>query len=246
MKFNKSQPILAREGWIIIAITFVLTLIFWLSVGGFISFLFWVVFIFVLQFFRDPKRPVSQTPHAVLAGADGRICKVQKTTNPYTGKEMMLISTFMNVFNVHSNWCPVSGVVKEIHYIPGRFINADLDKASELNERNAIVVQSDEGPTVTWVQIAGLVARRIVCGLHIGQEVSKGERFGFIRFGSRVDVYVPMDAEILVYVGQKVRAADTVLALLKVDKGADTSVVENPVQEAIEDGITEVENKTGL
>lgn len=189
---------------------------------------------------------ISQTPHAVLAGADGRICKVQKTVNPYTGEEMMLVSTFMNVFNVHSNWCPVGGVVKEIHYIPGRFINADLDKASELNERNAIVVQSEEGPVITWVQIAGLVARRIVCGLHIGQEVSKGERFGFIRFGSRVDVYVPLDAEILVYVGQKVRAADTVLALLKVDKSTETPVAENPIEQKIEDGIAEVENKAGL
>lgn len=110
------------------------------------------------------------------------------------------------------------GKVEAIYYKPGKFLNADLDKASSENERNAIVIQSDEGPVITCVQIAGLIARRIVCHLHIGQEVTRGERFGFIRFGSRVDIYVPTDAEVLVFVGQKVRAADTVLALLNPQK----------------------------
>lgn len=206
---------MAKEGWWIIVIAFVIAFLIWTCLGGFISFLGWLAFLFVLQFFRDPKRPISQTPHAVLAAADGRICKVEKTKNPYTGEDMTVISTFMNVFNVHSNFCPVGGTVQAIHYVPGKFINADLDKASELNERNAVVVKSDQGPVITWVQIAGLVARRIVCHLHIGEEVAKGERFGFIRFGSRVDVYVPNDAEVLVYVGQKVRACETVLALLR-------------------------------
>ena len=230
MKFNNSQPILAKEGWPIIGISLVLCLLVWWLIGGFVSFVFWLAFIFVIQFFRDPKRAVSQTPHAVLAGADGRICKVEKTTNPYTGKEEILISTFMNVFNVHSNYCPVGGTVDEIHYIPGRFFNADLDKASEQNERNAIIVKSEDGTSITWVQIAGLVARRIVYHLHIGDEVARGERFGFIRFGSRVDVYVPLDAEVLVFVGQKVRATDTVLALLnredKVKPIEDAPVIE--------------------
>lgn len=215
MKNNTSHPILAKEGWPIIAVAFVLAFLVWWLIGGFIAFIFGILFIFVLQFFRDPKRAVSQTPNSVLAGADGRICKIQNTVNPYTGEEAVLISTFMNVFNVHSNYCPIGGTVEAIHYIPGRFVNADLDKASELNERNAIVCKTEEGPRITWVQIAGLVARRIVCHLHVGEEVSRGQRFGFIRFGSRVDVYVPPESEVLVFVGQKVRATDTVLALLR-------------------------------
>lgn len=218
MKLNSSYPILAKEGWGIIGAAIFIALLVWWLIGGFISFIFWVILIFVIQFFRDPPREISQTPHSVLAGADGRICKIQKVENPYTGKEEILISTFMNVFNIHSNRSPIGGKVEAIYYKPGKFLNADLDKASSENERNAIVIQSDEGPVITCVQIAGLIARRIVCHLHIGQEVTRGERFGFIRFGSRVDIYVPTDAEVLVFVGQKVRAADTVLALLNPQK----------------------------
>ncbi len=214
MNTNSSYPILAKEGWGIIGASLFLALLVWLTVGGFLSFLFWCAFIFVVQFFRDPPRQISQTPHAVLAGADGRICKVQKCQNPYTGKEEILISTFMNVFNIHSNRCPVGGKVEAIEYTAGKFLNADLDKASEQNERNAVIVKSDEGPVITFIQVAGLVARRIKCHLFVGQDVYRGERYGFIRFGSRVDIYVPLDSEVLVFVGQKVRAADTVLALL--------------------------------
>ena len=230
MKTNSSYPILAKEGWGIIGAAIFVTLLVWWLIGGFISFIFWVLLIFVIQFFRDPPREISQTPHGVLSGADGRICKVEKTINPYTGKEEILISTFMNVFNIHSNRAPVAGKVEEIHYMPGKFLNADLDKASSENERNAIVIKSDEGPVITCVQIAGLVARRIICHLHIGQEVARGERFGFIRFGSRVDIYVPTTAEVLVFVGQKVRAADTVLALL------DPKAIESEDQDVLDNG----------
>lgn len=224
MRPNSSHPILAKEGWGIIGASIFVALLVWLLFGGFISFLCFVLLAFVIQFFRDPPRAVSQTPHAVLAGADGRICKIQKCINPYTGKEEMLISTFMNVFNVHSNYCPVGGKVEAIEYIPGSFVNADLDKASEQNERNAVVVKSEEGPVITFVQIAGLVARRILCHLHVGEEVERGQRYGFIRFGSRVDIYVPLNSEVLVFVGQKVRATDTVIALLNPEK------LEEPVQ----------------
>ncbi len=214
LRKKSSYPILAREGWGIIGASFFIALLVWYIFGGFISFVFWVLFIFVLQFFRDPPRQISHTPHAVLSACDGRICKVQKCENPYTKKEEILISTFMNVFNIHSNRCPVGGKVDAIEYFKGAFFNADLDKASEQNERNAIIVKSKDGPIITYVQIAVLVARRIICHLYVGEEVTAGERFGFIRFGSRVDIYVPLDAEVLVFVGQKVRAADTVVALL--------------------------------
>ncbi len=221
MNSKRSFPILAKEGWGIIGASLFIALLVWLTLGGFISFLIWIAFIFVIQFFRDPARQISQTPHAVLAAADGRICKVQKCQNPYTGKEEILVSTFMNVFNVHSNYCPISGKVDSIEYIKGTFVNADLDKASEQNERNAVVVNSDEGPVITFVQIAGLVARRIICHLHVGEKVDRGQRYGFIRFGSRVDIYVPPDSEVLVFVGQKVKAADTVLALLNAQSEAN-------------------------
>ena len=222
MKSNSSYPILAKEGWGIIGAAIFITLLVWWLIGGFISFIFFVLLVFVIQFFRDPPRAISQTPHSVLSGADGRICKVQKVENPYTGKEEILISTFMNVFNIHSNRSPIGGTVEAIYYKPGKFLNADLDKASMENERNA-----------------GLIARRIICHLHIGQEVTRGERFGFIRFGSRVDVYVPLNSEVLVFVGQKVRAADTVLALLNPqEEEKPETPVEAPAVEAVE--VTEV------
>ena len=194
-------------------------------------------------------RPDRETPFtAILNGQDILPLNVSwailltnliEALNPYTGKEEILISTFMNVFNIHSNRSPIGGTVEAIYYKPGKFLNADLDKASMENERNAIIIKSDEGPVITCVQIAGLIARRIICHLHIGQEVTRGERFGFIRFGSRVDVYVPLNSEVLVFVGQKVRAADTVLALLNPqEEEKPETPVEAPAVEAVE--VTEV------
>ena len=163
MKSNSSYPILAKEGWGIIGAAIFITLLVWWLIGGFISFIFFVLLVFVIQFFRDPPRAISQTPHSVLSGADGRICKVQKVENPYTGKEEILISTFMNVFNIHSNRSPIGGTVEAIYYKPGKFLNADLDKASMENERNAIIIKSDEGPVITCVQIAAHKSHEDFC-----------------------------------------------------------------------------------
>jgi phosphatidylserine decarboxylase len=118
----------------------------------------------------------------------------------------------MNVFNVHSNRIPVDGEVQKVSYHPGQFLNAALDKASDANERNAIVIQTKSGRTVTCIQVAGLVARRILCYVGAGSRVFRGMRYGFIRFGSRVDVYLPLDVQVNVALGQKVRATETVLA----------------------------------
>jgi phosphatidylserine decarboxylase len=147
----------------------------------------------------------------VLSPADGRIVVVEKANDPYAGREALKISVFMNVFNVHSNRSAVSGLVKEIQYFPGKFVNADLDKASTENERNAVVIDAN-GQIVTLVQVAGLIARRILCYIHVGDRLKAGERYGFIRFGSRVDVYLPLTAEPLVSVGDKVFATNTALA----------------------------------
>ena len=155
----------------------------------------------------------SVAPNAVLAPADGRVIVVEKMYDPYAQRDALKISIFMNVFNVHSNRIAVNGRIKSIEYFPGKFFNADFDKASLENERNAMVIDAS-GNDITLVQVAGLIARRILCYVRVGDLVKKGERYGFIRFGSRVDVYLPLHAEPLVSVGDKVRATSTLLAVI--------------------------------
>lgn len=172
----------------------------------------WLLTFFVLQFFRDPARQAPENPDAVLAPADGTVVVVERTQDIYGEREALKISVFMSVFNVHSNRSPVDGEVEKIAYFPGRFFNASLDKASLANERNALLIRANNGEMVTCVQIAGLVARRILCYAEEGGQLQRGQRFGFIRFGSRVDVYLPLTAQPKVAVGDKVYATETVLA----------------------------------
>jgi phosphatidylserine decarboxylase len=207
------HPILAREGWPFIAIALVTALLASRFLPGPLATLAWLALVFVVQFFRDPPRAVPTEPGAVLSPADGRIVKVEKVRDPYADREALLISVFMNVFNVHSNRAPVDGTVERVAYSPGKFVNADLDKASTENERNAVVIDAD-GQTVTLVQVAGLIARRILCYVRAGEAVRRGQRYGFIRFGSRVDVYLPVDASPRVAAGEKVSATSTILATL--------------------------------
>lgn len=205
------HPIIAKEGWPYLALVGVLVLLVH-HFGGIVwSWPLWIIFVFVLQFFRDPQRIPALGRDLVLSPADGRIVVVETANDPYAGREALKISVFMNVFNVHSNRSSVNGLVKEIQYFPGKFVNADLDKASTENERNAVVIDAN-GQTVTLVQVAGLIARRILCYIHVGDRLKAGERYGFIRFGSRVDVYLPLTAEPLVSVGDKVFATNTALA----------------------------------
>ena len=209
------HPILAREGWPFIGGTFLLALLWTALAGfGFVAALLWIFFIIVTQFFRDPPRTVPTMPEAVLSPADGQIVKVEKTIDPFTNEEAILISVFMNIFNVHCQRFPVNGTVEDVQYYPGKFLNADLDKASTENERNAIVAQLKDGTRVTFVQVAGLVARRILCYVQKGDELKKGQRYGFIRFGSRLDVYLPTDATPCVTIGDKVLGTETILAKL--------------------------------
>jgi len=205
------HPIIAKEGWPYLALVGAITLLVHYLGGIAWSWPLWIIFIFVLQFFRDPQRIAALGRDLVLSPADGRIVVVEKANDPYTGREALKISVFMNVFNVHSNRSAVSGLVKEIQYFPGKFVNADLDKASTENERNAVVIDAN-GQIVTLVQVAGLIARRILCYIQVGDRLKAGERYGFIRFGSRVDVYLPLTAEPLVSVGDKVFATNTALA----------------------------------
>jgi phosphatidylserine decarboxylase len=208
------HPLIAREGWPFLGIAVAASLaVAWLA-GGWWSLPFWLATVFVLQFFRDPPREVPEDPRAVVSPADGRIVAVEKARDPWLERDALKISVFMNVFNVHSNRSPVDGTVKQVWYHAGRFFNAALDKASLDNERNALWLRTRAGVDVTCVQVAGLIARRILCYVSAGAGLQRGERFGFIRFGSRVDVYLPLDAQPVAAIGDKVYAAESVLARL--------------------------------
>lgn len=208
------HPFFAREGRPFIYGGLVLTAFFSWVDWSLLACLSGIVTVFCLQFFRDPAREQPEDPRAVVSPVDGRVCKIQDAVDPLTGEEAKMISIFMNVFNVHSQKSPVAGRVEEIRYTPGLFVNADLDKASTDNERNAVRVTTPDGVSVTFVQVAGLIARRILCYAKKDQELARGERYGFIRFGSRVDVYLPKDVEVTVTIGEKVTGVASTIARL--------------------------------
>lgn len=205
------HPIIAREGWPFLAISVALSIAasLWCLVW---SIPLWVISLFVLQFFRDPGRIAPTQENAVISAADGKVIVVEKSFDEYLKRDALKISVFMNVFNVHSNRSPVDGVVQQAWYNEGKFFNAALDKASAQNERNALWIKTANGVDVTCVQIAGLIARRILCYVGPGAALSRGERYGFIRFGSRVDIYLPVSAQPKVSIGEKVQAGTTILA----------------------------------
>jgi phosphatidylserine decarboxylase len=209
---NYPHPIIAKEGWPFIAGSFVLALL--ASNAGALSLPFWVIFIFCVQFFRDPARVIAGGPTSVIAPADGRIVVVEEADDPYLNRRALKVSVFMNVFNVHSNRSPIESTVQQKWYIPGSFLNADLNKASLENERCALHLKTTDGRDITCVQIAGLVARRILNYVDAGTKLSAGQRYGFIRFGSRVDLYLPLDSKVKVVIGEKVYASSTILAEL--------------------------------
>ena len=209
---NYPHPILAKEGWPFITGAFVLAVL--ASFAGVWSTPFWVIFIFCVQFFRDPARVVAGGPKSVLAPADGRIVVVEEADDPYLNRRALKVSVFMNVFNVHSNRSPIASTVQQKWYKPGSFLNAALDKASLENERCALHLKTGEGRDITCVQIAGLVARRILNYVDSGVSLTAGQRYGFIRFGSRVDLYLPLDSRVKVVIGEKVSATSSILAEL--------------------------------
>ncbi len=208
------HPLIAKEGWPFLAVAAAISFAVLVFAGWGWSIPFWLVTLFILQFFRDPPREVPADPLAVLSPADGRVVVVGKGMDPYRNVEALKISVFMNVFNVHSNRSPVDGKVSEVVYHHGSFVNASLDKASIENERNALLITTTSGRDVTCVQVAGLIARRILCYVGAGASLARGQRYGFIRFGSRVDVYLPLDAQPRAAIGDKVSATETVLAIL--------------------------------
>jgi len=211
---NYPHPIIAREGWPFLAIAAVVAAVLCVAGWWFLGAVAWLAVAFIVQFFRDPPRVVPQQRNAVLSPADGKIVKVEPARDPFLERDALKISVFMNVFNVHSNRSPVDGTVVNAWYHKGSFLNAAMDKASLENERNALHLRTAEGHDVTCVQIAGLIARRILCYVKAGDGVARGQRYGFIRFGSRVDVYLAPTAMPRVAVGDTVFATETILAEL--------------------------------
>ena len=221
------HPIIAREGWPFIGGGLVLSLLVSACCGWW-SLPFWIFTVFALQFFRDPAREIPQDPEAILSPVDGRVVVVERARDPYRDTEALKISVFMNVFNVHSQKSPADCTVTAVEYNKGKFLNADLDKASTENERNAVLATTASGREITFVQVAGLVARRILCYTKVGEKLTRGERYGFIRFGSRVDMYLPVDAQAQVAIGDKVTGVRTVLARLPLQAPEAAAPTETP------------------
>ena len=214
MRSQYPHPLIAREGWPFISTSVAASILVTVMNGWYWSIPLWIISLFVLQFFRDPPRRVPTGENDVLSPADGCIVAIVPARDPWLQRDALKLSVFMNVFNVHSNRSPIDGTVIQRWYHPGAFVNAALDKASVENERNALHLRNAKGQDVTCVQVAGLIARRILCYVDAGAKLARGQRYGFIRFGSRVDLYLPPDSRVKVVIGEKVRATSTVLAEL--------------------------------
>jgi phosphatidylserine decarboxylase len=206
---------IARQGYPFIAIgLFGVAFFLWLD-----NLVGWVILslvtLFVLSFFRDPERLSPPEDKTVLSPADGRVLLIEeKEMTPFSTGKAIKISVFMSVFNCHVNRTPSSGKIEKIVYRAGKFFSANQDRASSQNEQNALLLRTPEGLEITFVQIAGLIARRIVCWAKPGSMVKRGERFGLIRFGSRVDVYLPASTRIRIQRGDKVKAGLTIIGEL--------------------------------
>ncbi|MBI3545329.1 MAG: phosphatidylserine decarboxylase [Gammaproteobacteria bacterium] len=211
---NHKYPILAREGRLHILLAVIAALVVHYLAGWIWAAPLWLIAVFVIQFFRDPPRQIPNLPGAVICPADGRVIALGEVHDPYLKRRAQRISIFMNVFDVHSNRSPVSGKIMQRWYSAGKFVNAALDKASEDNERNALWIRTEAGQDIVVVQVAGLIARRILCYVQAGENITHGQRYGFIRFGSRVDVYLPMGAQFNRSLGDRVKGAADIIAHL--------------------------------
>ena len=200
------------EGWPCIGLTGLSALVFALLDWWFLALVLLALCWFSLHFFRDPERVVPQGEGLAVSPADGKIIRVEDRADPFSDETRCYVSIFMNVFSVHVNRAPVDCVVEDIRYWPGKFLNAAFDKASTDNERCAYRLRGDDGQVWSMVQIAGLVARRIVCRTEPGDPLARGQRYGMIRFGSRVDLYLPRGYVAAVRIGEQVFAGQSVIA----------------------------------
>jgi phosphatidylserine decarboxylase len=215
--YSDITNVIHKEGYIFIAIGFAVTFIF-ASINPHLGWICFLLTLFCAYFFRNPQRVTPIGEGFVISPGDGVVVGISEVT-PLAELEledtMLRISVFLNVFNVHVNRVPMSGKIQGLHYHPGKFLNASLDKASIHNERQSVVLETAKGVKIAFIQIAGLIARRIVCDLEEGMEVKAGQRFGIIRFGSRVDVYLPAKTIPMVAIGQTVLGGETILADLE-------------------------------
>ena len=215
-KESNSKYYIHPEGWKFSFIFFIASCLIYF-IFPIVAVLGFFLTIFTLCFFRNPKRTNPKIPNSIISSADGKVCLIDTASPPEeTGidSEMLRICVFMNVFNVHINRSPISGAIKKIFYKEGSFFNASLDKASEKNERSSIIISNEKGIEVVVVQIAGLIARRILSFVSKNENLDQGERYGLIRFGSRVDIYLPKNSSINCNVGDKVVAGESLLATL--------------------------------
>ena len=217
--FSKTSFIVNKAGYPFIGLFIFFTLVFF-SFSDFLGWVGFVLSIWCVYFFRDPERITPADKNFFISPADGKILKILETVAPGTlndniKQKLKKVSIFMNVFNVHVNRIPMSGKIVWLKYVPGSFFNASLDKASENNERMIIKIEVSKNNYIYVVQIAGLIARRIKCDLNENQNVNVGERFGIIRFGSRVDLYLPLNSPIKVMEGQTVIGGETIIAQMK-------------------------------
>jgi phosphatidylserine decarboxylase len=207
---------MARAGYPFIFASAFATAVFALLGIGFLAVLGLLVSGFICWFFRDPDRLIPNGQGLIVSPADGKVIKIESVdASAYFEGACTRISVFMSIFNVHVNRSPHEGTIRQVTYYPGKFFSANLDKASADNEHNALLLESPSGKCIGFVQIAGLVARRIICAVQGGDTIKRGQRFGMICFGSRLDIYLPLDTEIRVTVGDRVQAGSSVLGKLQ-------------------------------
>lgn len=213
---SEKQPPIAVEGYPFIGGGLAATVLAYALLGQSWAIFFGLLTFFCLWFFRDPKRDVPQGEGILVSPADGKIVDISSVQEDrFLNKPAIKISIFLNVFNVHVNRIPVAGKVTDVFYNAGRFFAANVPKASLENEQNAILVETAHGKRIVCIQIAGLIARRIVCWIKKGDNLDRGERFGLIRFGSRVDLFLPPETEIQVSMGDRVIGGETILGVLR-------------------------------
>lgn len=222
--FKDWLPSIHKEGYVFI-LCFVLATFVLFVMSKTLGWIGVIMTVWCVYFFRDPERVTPVAEGIIISPADGVIQKVVKAAPPkelgMSAQEMTRVSIFLNIFNVHVNRVAIDGVIEKACYHPGKFFNASLDKASEDNERQSLIIKTKDNQSIALVQIAGLIARRIVCNVKEGEEVLAGKRFGIIRFGSRVDIYLPDSAKVLVTEGQTAVGGETVLAQLAGSKGLE-------------------------
>lgn len=216
MEAPKAQKwIIAKEGIPFLIPSLIVTILFGLMGWGFLLFLGIIVSVFIAFFFRNPKRTIPSTKNAIVSPADGRIVEINQCEEMNFLKDKTLkLSIFMSLFDVHINRAPVSGRVLEIKHRAGRFMMANMEKSSHLNEQNAILMETEDNLKILLVQVAGFIARRIVCYLNPGDILRKGEIFGMIRFGSRIDLYLPTKFKPIVHLGDHVKGGETIIGYL--------------------------------